>query len=59
MIVLCVRSYLRYPLSYRDRWVLRYARILQERMRKEMRRPLGECLSLNQRYSRLAQFWLC
>jgi IS6 family transposase len=57
IIVLCVRWYLRYPLSYRNleemmiergltvdhstiaRWVLHYAPILNERIRREMRRP--------------------
>jgi IS6 family transposase len=57
IIVLCVRWYLRYPLSYRDleemmtergldvdhsanaRWVLHYAPILNERIRREMRPP--------------------
>src|ERR1700730_13698929 len=57
VIVLCVRWYLRYPLSYRDleemmaerglaidqstiaRWVLYYAPILNQRIRREMRHP--------------------
>src|SRR5919112_6078396 len=57
IIVLCVRWYLRYPLSYRHveemmvergvtvdhstiaRWVLRYAPVLNERIRSEMRNP--------------------
>ena len=57
IILLCVRWYLRYPLSYRNleemmaergltvdhstiaRWVLRYAPILNERIRAEMRNP--------------------
>ena len=57
IIVLCVRWYLRYPLSYRDleemmaerglaiehsaiaRWVLHYAPILNQRIRREMRQP--------------------
>lgn len=57
IIVLCVRWYLRYPLSYRDleemmaerglavdhstiaRWVLHFAPILNERIRREMRHP--------------------
>jgi transposase, IS6 family len=56
-IVLCLRWYLRYPLSYRNledmmaergltvdhstiaRWVLRYAPVLNERIRSEMRNP--------------------
>ncbi len=55
LIVLCVRRYLRYSLSYRDleelmaerglnvdhstiaRWVLRYAPILNQRMRRHVR----------------------
>jgi IS6 family transposase len=57
VIVLCVRWYLRYPLSYWDleekmaerflsvdhstiaHWVLHYAPILSQRIRREMRRP--------------------
>src|SRR5512138_1642180 len=57
-IVLCVRWYLRYPLSYRNveemmaergltvdhstiaRWVLRYAPVLNERLRRHVRRPV-------------------
>src|SRR5687767_15008664 len=57
IIVLCVRWYLRYPLSYRNveemmaerglsvdhstvaRWVLRYAPVLNQRIRSEMRNP--------------------
>jgi hypothetical protein len=57
IIILCVRWYLRYPLSYRNleemmaergvtvdhstiaRWVLRYAPVLNERIRSEMRNP--------------------
>jgi transposase-like protein len=57
IIVLCIRWYLRYPLSYRNleemmaegglsvdhstiaRWVLRYAPVLRERIRYEMRHP--------------------
>jgi IS6 family transposase len=57
MIVLCVRWYLRYSLSYRDleemmaerglavdhstvwRWVQRYAPILHQRLRREIRNP--------------------
>jgi len=59
VIVLCVRWYLRYSLSYRDleemmaerglsidhltvwRWVLRYAPVLNQRIRGELRRPNG------------------
>jgi transposase, IS6 family len=57
IIVLCLRWYLRYPLSYRNleekmaegglqldhstiaRWVLRYAPVLNERIRSQMHRP--------------------
>lgn len=57
IFVLCLRWYLRYPLSYREleemmgergvsidhstiaRWVLRYAPVLNDRIRSEMRRP--------------------
>src|SRR5829696_5235088 len=57
IIVLCVRWYLRYPLSFRQleeimternlsvdhvtiwRWVQRYAPVLNQRIRREMRRP--------------------
>jgi len=59
IILLCVRWYLRYSLSYRDleemiterglsvdhstiaRWVLRYAPVLNERLRRHVRRPAG------------------
>ena len=57
IIILCVRWYLRYSLSYRDleemmaerglsvdhvtiwRWVQRYAPILNERLRRDLRHP--------------------
>ena len=57
IIILCVRWYLRYSLSYRDleemmaerglsvdhvtiwRWVQRYAPILNQRLRRELRHP--------------------
>jgi len=57
IILLCVRRYLRYSLSYRDleemmlergvtvdhstiaRWVVRYAPVLNERLRRHIRRP--------------------
>src|SRR5712664_126363 len=57
IILLCIRWYLRYSLSYRDleemmlerglrvdhttifRWVQRYAPILNQRMRREVRNP--------------------
>jgi transposase-like protein len=59
MIMLCVRWYLRYSLSYRDleeitaerglavdhvtiwRWVQHYAALLNQRLRRELRRPNG------------------
>ena len=59
VILLCVRWYLRYSLSYRDleemmaerglsidhvtvwRWVQRYAPLLNQRIRHELRRPNG------------------
>jgi IS6 family transposase len=54
IIILCVRWYLRYSLSYRDleemmglsvdhvtiwRWVQHYAPILNQRLRRELRHP--------------------
>ena len=56
IILLCVRWYLRYSLTYRDleemaerglsvdhvtiwRWVQRYAPVLNQRIRRELRRP--------------------
>ena len=74
VIVLCLRWYLRYPLSYRDleemmmerglsldhstfaRWVLRYAPVLNERIRSEMRRPNGSW-RCNETYIRVAGRW--
>jgi transposase-like protein len=59
IILLCVRWYRRYSLSYRDleeimaerglrvdhstiaRWVLRYAPVVNERLRRHVRRPAG------------------
>ena len=59
IIILCVRWYLRYSLSYRDleemmaerglpvdhvtiwRWVQHYAPLLNQRVRRELRRPNG------------------
>jgi transposase, IS6 family len=74
IIVLCVRWYLRYPLSYRNleemmtergltvdpstiaRWVLRYAPVLNERIRSEMRRP--NCSwRVDETYIRVAGQW--
>ena len=74
VIVLCLRCYLRYPLSYRDleemmlerglsldhstiaRWVLRYAPVLNERIRSEMRRPNGSWRA-DETYVRVAGRW--
>ena len=74
IIVLCVRWYLRYPLSYRHleemmverglavdhstiaRWVLRYAPVLNERIRAEMRRPNGSW-RVDETYVRVAGQW--
>jgi IS6 family transposase len=74
IIVLCVRWYLRYPLSYRDleemmtergltvdhstlaRWVLHYAPILEERIRREIRRP-NRSWRVDETYIRVAGQW--
>ena len=74
IIVLCLRWYLRYPLSYRDleemmvergltmdhstiaRWVLRYAPVLNERIRSEMRRP-NRSWRCDETYIRVAGQW--
>lgn len=74
IIVLCVRWYLRYPLSYRNleemmaergltvdhstiaRWVLRYAPILNERIRSEMRNP-NRSWRVDETYIRVAGQW--
>ena len=74
IIVLCVRWYLRYPLSYRHveemmvergvtvdhstiaRWVLRYAPVLNERIRSEMRNP-NRSLRVDETYVRVAGQW--
>jgi IS6 family transposase len=74
VIVLCVRWYLRYPLSYRDleemmaerflsidhstiaRWVLHYAPILNQRIRREMRRP-NRSWRVDETYVRVAGKW--
>ena len=71
---LCVRWYLRYPLSYRNleemmaergltidhstigRWVLRYAPVLNERMRSEMRNP-NRSWRVDETYIRVAGQW--
>src|SRR3954447_4782676 len=74
IIVLCVRWYLRYPLSYRNleemmaergltidhstiaRWVLRYAPVLNKRIRSEMRNP-NRSWRLDETYIRVAGQW--
>jgi transposase-like protein len=74
IIVLCLRWYLRYSLSYRDleemmaerglgldhstiaRWVLRYAPILSQRIRCEMRKP-GRSWRVDEIYLRVAGRW--
>jgi transposase-like protein len=74
IIVLCLRWYLRYPLSYRDleemmaerglaidhstiaRWVLRYAPVLNERIRSEMRNP-NHSWRVDETYVRVAGRW--
>jgi transposase, IS6 family len=74
VIVLCVRWYLRYPLSYRDleemmaerglaidhstiaRWVLYYAPILNQRIRREMRHP-NRSWRVDETYVRVAGRW--
>jgi transposase-like protein len=74
IIVLCVRWYLRYSLSYRDleemmaerglsldhstiaRWVLRYAPILSQRIRCEMRKP-NRSWRVDETYVRVAGRW--
>ena len=73
-IVLCVRWYLRYPLSYRNleemmaerglevdhstvaRWVLKYAPVLNERIRSEMRQP-NRSWRVDETYVRVAGQW--
>jgi IS6 family transposase len=74
IIVLCVRWYLRYPLSYRDleemmtergltidhstiaRWVLRYAPVLNQRIRSEMRHP-NRSWRVDETYIRVTGRW--
>jgi transposase, IS6 family len=74
IIVLCLRWYLRYSLSYRDleemmaerglsldhstiaRWVLRYAPILSQRIRSEMRKP-NRSWRVDETYVRVAGRW--
>ena len=74
IIVLCLRWYLRYPLSYRNleemmterglsldhstiaRWVLRYAPVLNERIRSSMRPP-NRSWRVDETYVRVAGKW--
>lgn len=74
IIVLCVRWYLRYSLSYRDleemmterglsvdhstiaRWVLRYAPVLNQRVRRHVRRPVGSW-RVDETYIRVSGRW--
>jgi len=74
IIILCVRWYLRYSLSYRDleeimaerglcvdhvtiwRWVQRYAPILNQRIRRQLRRP-NRSWRVDETYVRVAGSW--
>ncbi len=74
IIILCVRWYLRYSLSYRDleemmaerglsvghvtvwRWVQHYAPILNQRLRRELRRP-NRSWRVDETYVRVAGKW--
>ena len=74
IIILCVRWYLRYSLSYRDleemmgerglavdhvtiwRWVQRYAPILNQRLRRELRRP-NRSWRVDEIYVKIAGQW--
>jgi transposase-like protein len=74
IIILCVRWYLRYWLSYRDleeimaerglsvdhvtiwRWVQRYAPVLNQRIRRELRRP-NRSWRVDQTHVRVAGSW--
>ena len=74
IILLCVRWYLRYSLSYRDleeitaerglsvdhvtiwRWVQRFAPILNQRLRRELRRP-NRSWRVDETYVRVAGQW--
>jgi transposase-like protein len=75
IIILCVRWYLRYRLSYRDlqelmterglsvdhstlwRWVQRYAPVLNQRLRRELRHPNGSW-RVDETYVRLGGEWV-
>jgi transposase-like protein len=74
IILLCVRGYLRYSLTYRDleeimaerrlsldhvtiwRWVQRYAPILSQRIRREMRNP-NRSWRVDETYVKVAGSW--
>jgi transposase, IS6 family len=74
IIILCVRWYLRYSLSYRDleeimaerglsvdhvtiwRWVQRYAPVLNQRIRRELRHPTRSW-RVDETYVRVAGSW--
>jgi transposase, IS6 family len=74
IIILCVRWYLRYSLSYRDleeimaerglsvdhstvwRWVQRYAPVLNQRIRREVRHP-NRSWRVDETYIRVAGRW--
>jgi len=74
VIILCVRWYLRYSLSYRDleeimverglsidhvtiwRWVQRYAPVLNQRIRRELRRP-NRSWRVDETYVKVAGKW--
>ena len=74
IILLCVRWYLRYSLTYRDleeimaernlsvdhvtiwRWVQRYAPILNQRIRREMRHSQS-VLAVDETYVKVAGNW--
>ena len=74
IILLCVRWYLRYSLTYRDleemmaerglsidhvtiwRWVQRYAPVLNQRIRRELRRP-NRSWRVDETYVRVAGDW--